>query len=527
MTKKRSLIGLAIAITVVVATACTYVILRGNEKETSSWILLRTHKPIWIPKNSHFAINASGVTSGKGTESDPYIIEGWEINATEETGISIYNTTAYFIIRNCRIYGNETDCFSAIKLSNVVNGTIENVVFCNKPKGEGICLNNVRDFRIAHCSFTQINKGIELSESSNIKIMNCDIANALLTGIDIDSSINCTVTNCIIYKGFQGVTLYNSHHCNLANLIIYNSTNWDNHPEGVGIGVLWSSNTTIANCIMYNNYDGIRVLWSSNNQITNCTCRNNNHGIIIIDSGENKLRDNKLFNNRYNFGIVSSSYEYSDLKEYYKGPRLATYYQDIDISNTVDGKPIYYLVNKSNLRIDGAKTTIGYLSLISCNNITVTNLETSNNLQGLFIAKTSNSVITNSSFYNNYDGIILTSFSTNNDITNCKVYENSDSGILVRGSVWNKITKTNIYNNSNIGISTDFAMSTEVRYCNVYNNTNWGVETWQTSGIYWITATHNWWGAETGPGENGNGTGDKVSTGVYFDPWLTEPVILP
>jgi parallel beta-helix repeat protein len=36
-----------------------------------------------------------------------------------------------------------------------------------------------------------------------------------------------------------------------------------------------------------------------------------------------------------------------------------------------------------------------------------------------------------------------------------------------------------------------------------------------------VDATCNWWGAANGPGPVGPGSGDKVSTGVTFAPWLT------
>ena len=37
-----------------------------------------------------------------------------------------------------------------------------------------------------------------------------------------------------------------------------------------------------------------------------------------------------------------------------------------------------------------------------------------------------------------------------------------------------------------------------------------------------VTATHNWWGDATGPGEAGPGTGDGVSANVAFEPWYTD-----
>ena len=38
-----------------------------------------------------------------------------------------------------------------------------------------------------------------------------------------------------------------------------------------------------------------------------------------------------------------------------------------------------------------------------------------------------------------------------------------------------------------------------------------------------MDATNNWWGAANGPGPVGPGSGDKVSIGVTFKPWLRSP----
>ncbi len=38
-----------------------------------------------------------------------------------------------------------------------------------------------------------------------------------------------------------------------------------------------------------------------------------------------------------------------------------------------------------------------------------------------------------------------------------------------------------------------------------------------------VNGTCNWWGAKNGPGPVGPGSGDRVSTGVVYAPWLTKP----
>ena len=49
------------------------------------------HAPIYINGNADFT-SANGVTSGAGTASNPFIIEGWEIDADPAWGIEILNT---------------------------------------------------------------------------------------------------------------------------------------------------------------------------------------------------------------------------------------------------------------------------------------------------------------------------------------------------------------------------------------------------------------------------------------------------
>jgi hypothetical protein len=56
--------------------------------------------------------------------------------------------------------------------------------------------------------------------------------------------------------------------------------------------------------------------------------------------------------------------------------------------------------------------------------------------------------------------------------------------------------------------------------CIFEGNTSWGF--YNSTGIT-ITAINNWWGSETGPynpSSNPGGTGDAVSDGVTFSPWL-------
>src|SRR2546426_4962585 len=60
---------------------------------------LAAHGPIFIDGNAELTAN-NGVTGGLGTAIDPHVIEGWDINASQQTGLIIENTDAYVVVRN-------------------------------------------------------------------------------------------------------------------------------------------------------------------------------------------------------------------------------------------------------------------------------------------------------------------------------------------------------------------------------------------------------------------------------------------
>ncbi|MEM2583428.1 MAG: right-handed parallel beta-helix repeat-containing protein [Candidatus Thermoplasmatota archaeon] len=97
---------------------------------------LTPHAPIQISGNAQFTPQ-NGVVGGSGTASDPYIIEGWDIDISTGSyhGISISNTNAYFVIRNCSIHGGYNAYNNGISFYNVRNGKIENCTIYNNYYG--------------------------------------------------------------------------------------------------------------------------------------------------------------------------------------------------------------------------------------------------------------------------------------------------------------------------------------------------------------------------------------------------------
>jgi len=135
---------------------------------------LTSHSPIYIDGNAGFT-TANGVTSGSGTENDPYIIENWDINASSADGIAIRNTTARFVIRNCHVHNGMAASKDGIYLDNVSNGEVKNAAIENN------------------------RNGIHLLRSENNDVTRCNISNSSGMGVVIENSSN----NLLYHNNFK------------------------------------------------------------------------------------------------------------------------------------------------------------------------------------------------------------------------------------------------------------------------------------------------------------------------------------
>ncbi|MEM3444912.1 MAG: NosD domain-containing protein, partial [Thermoplasmata archaeon] len=258
------------------------------------------HQPIHITGNAEFTL-ANGVTGGSGTQDDPYIIEGWDIDANGGSYcIWIDNTTAYFVIRNCRVY-NATHSGSApyragIALDNVTHGTLEN----NNASGnyDGVLLvsssnNNITNNKVFGNYF-----GIYLYSSSNNNITNNNASGNIHEGIYLGESTNNIVTNNNVSSNSHGISLFYSS----SNNNITNNNASSNSDTGICL-VSSSNNNIINNTATGNIHEGIYLDSSSNNNITNNNASGNSDtGIMLVSSSNNNITYNWICNNA-NYGV--------------------------------------------------------------------------------------------------------------------------------------------------------------------------------------------------------------------------------
>jgi len=295
------------------------------------------------------------------------------------------------------LQGNGTGI--GIDLSGRSNVTIKDTEI--KSFDDGIYLLGSSNNTVSGNNITNNTSGIRLSYSSNNIASGNDITNNW-RGIWLDESSNNTINgNNITESISDGIDLWDSS----------GNTVSENTITGGGVGIdLWrsSNNTVSGNNITENNYSGIELGYSSNNT----------------------LRNNDASKNEYNFGV--------------RGSLLSEYIHDIDDSNTVDGKPVYYWVDRRDMAVP---LDAGYVALINCTSMTVQNLDLTNNGQGVLLAFTTNSTITNNNITNNSWGIYLP-ISSNNTVSGNNI-TNSYYGIELRFSSNNKIYHNDFIKNYN------------------------------------------------------------------------------
>ena len=229
--------------------------------------------------------------------------------------------------------------------------------------------------------------------------------------------------------------------------------------RGTGVHLEGRNNVTIKNMEIMAFDHGIYLFHSSNSSISGNNITSNNFcGLTLVDSSNIVLKNNIMAGNRYSFGVFGST--------------LSHFIHDIETSNTIDGKLIYYLINQNSVVINSSTyPDLGYLALINSNNVTVEGLELKNNDQGILLAYTTNSQITNNTISNNSYGVWL-STSSNNTVTANNITSNNFCGLtLVDSSSFNTVSANNITNNSYSGFYLNSSSNNLIFHNNFVNNT--------------------------------------------------------
>ena len=341
-------------------------------------------------------------------------------------------------------------------------------------------------------------------------------------GTTLMNMSNVTITNMTITNFNYGILLNSS----FGNILSGNNLAANDYG---GILLESSSGNTLSSNDITNNYGGILLESSSGNTLSSNNVTNGSYGISLDSSSGNILSGNNVTaNGKYGigFGIVldgsptntlSSNVLGGDLWNFgVLGSALTDFLQSIDTSNFVDGEPVYYFINQSDLVVNAdAYPEVGYLGFVNCINVTVQGMSLTGNLQGLLLAFTNDSKIAGNNAANNGEGIEL-DYSFGNALSGNN-FTNNMVGIELYCSSGNTLSGNNVTANEwsgiGLGIELDSSSGNSIFHNNFIGNLKQvapdnSVNTWDdgypSGGNYW--SDYNGTDTYNGPYQNLTGS---------------------
>ena len=412
-------------------------------KTNGTYLVGRTNITIF---NLHVRNFGNGLALDKS--SNCMLLENTVIN----NGISIWLASSSYnsIIRN-RLTDNHSAAIYFWPSSS------DNNVFGNNVTNDqhGILLYSPLRNHICNNTITNCSYGMSLYFGGQNIISNNDFSNAglLIHGTYENVVENNTVNGkpLVYFEKASDQTVEDAGQVILVNCsnIILKNLNLSHTSYPIQ---LWDTNHSriINSSITMSNWNGIQLYFSSNNTLEgNNVTGNLYHGIHFYSSSHNILRNNVL--------SVESYFNF-----FVDGLDLSHFIHDVDTSNTVNGKPVYYWINRTETAVP---LDAGYVALVNCTRMTVENLTLSKNAQAIVLAFTTNSTVTQNNFVANEYAIYLFKSHGNNvtrntmtkdwygiclrNASNNLVHENEIMqinyfGVVVFSASYNRIAKNTI-----------------------------------------------------------------------------------
>jgi len=246
----------------------------------------------------------------------------------------------------------------------------------------------------------------------------------IVNNTNLDSfTIQSSSKTAILLENVSGTAIVSNTITNSVNGL---TLGFSNHNTIVGNNItqnMFTSNfvNSSHNILTDNTINGLYISKCFNN-----TLANNTMGSFTISySPSNKLGNNSI----WTFGVYGNMYSH--------------FVQNIDSSNTVNTKPIYYWINREN---DEVPSDAGYVALINSTNITVGNLNLENRFQSILLFSTKNSLIHSNNLIDINHGIWLL-WSSNNTISENSITDGLE-GIHFEYSSNNIVSGNTITDNS-------------------------------------------------------------------------------
>lgn len=466
-----------------------------------------------------FDFRNAGNCTGLGTYSNPYVIKDLIIDGGDSGScILIENSNVYFTIQNCTVFnsGHSGSRDSGIYLKNVSNGKIlnnncffnkngiytyfskNNTITANIAKnntyhgicvaarsnetildGNTACFNSLIGIHIDggytyHNSYNNLiinnnasynaAEGIRVTFTNDTKIMNNTAINNgydswVGNALNIQLCQNITISKNNLQGGGEAIYAYWLNSINFYNNTISSS-------KGSGLFIEYSKDVNIVNNIFEDNSDGISLhgyyYYDEFQGIENCIISEN----TFIDCTQGGIQIGDIFN------LTINNNEFINCGILITGS--ASLYHATShtiLENYVNGKPVYYYVNRTNLEIKN-DSNIGQILLVNCNQSDLSNLIISAGTAGISLLYSNDNIISACIFNHHTWGLFLALSHSNTILgvilnynmiaiglieTNFTIFRenrvfSNQNGLFLSESDNNQISRNSINNNIGIGI---------------------------------------------------------------------------
>jgi len=398
-------------------------------------------------------------------------------------------------------------------------------------------------------------------------------------GYFIEGCTNLTLSNVELGNGSIGFTILHSQ-----NMILEGSSL---SSERIPLSVFHSSNINIHSNIFGKGYIVI-------NNITNCMIKDNSleSNVFISMADRCSFVDNQIESHGFfyfyqceNLTIRNNSFERDGISLTLDSGEFSAFDPETVVveNNYVNGKPIYYYYNTSNIIVPA---DAGQVIIVNCSDMTISRANITSTYSGIAVIGSSKISVLNSSILDSelpfqvlesediliencvfensshYRGISFTFTNRSiikdtqflnarisihgigNEVMNCDLSSDSEyywsgistngncsisdcsisgfaDGIEIRGD--NVFIQSTAITNNSVGIDVG-GNDCVIVNCLIYQNSKYGVDLsgHPDTNNSTVEARYNYWGTSNGPyhaTKNPSGEGDEVSDGVDFSHW--------
>ena len=477
---------------------------------------LTPHDPIVIEGDWQFDAD-HGVVSGSGTAEDPYVIEGWDIDATNsQFGILIEDTTAHFVVRNCFIH----DAIIAdIGFMSISNGRIGHVTV--EGGNKGVIVSSSDNVLISNITSLGTQKSLQLTNSGNLTVRDSALDSAIFIASATELDWATTEFDNVTVGGAPFVYLYGpTGEVSLGEFRqAYIRSSVNARISGIrssgilGVYISNATDTVIVDSELYDSDSGFFISSSKSLKLNSIKFSNVSRALKVWESGI--TLENVTFDGLSNLDFMYSTAEMRNISAVNVKMELQ-YLQNSSFSD-VEVRMIRFRGSRNITVRDSKFSNFDFHGLIikDSGNLTVDNCTFEDNLNdGIQIINSANILITNSTFRKNGRGMEFVN-SSGVEVFHNLFYRSRDYAIYIDGDSSGNVVHENtfMYNH----YSSDH-FDPKFRQAADYGENLWNL----TRGNYWT----DW----TSPDNNGDGIVDNpypLKGGAKDYRPLTEPPWTP